>query len=352
MKNAAIFLPEFFQNNRIFEKDSKVLNRDNCNFHWYLLRERLRKEGYELNTQDIHPLEECSFVLFMDYPTSEEHILKKLKNLKINLYLLSYESPIIKPENLRKHNHKYFQKIFTWSDKWLDDKRYIKFYYPNKIPEDLNFSLLTKSKFCTLITSNKFSYDKTELYSERNKAILWFEKHHPNEFDLYGYFWENGIWKPSLTPFLNTKIFQLVKRITDRLKISESLFRTHLNSYKGIVESKRQIYIKYKFAICYENAMNVNGYITEKIFDCFFGGCVPIYLGAPDILKYIPENTFIDKNKFKTYKKLYNYLKKMDNATYMQYLKNIEDFLKSERMYYFSDENFINTIVNNILKNK
>ena len=48
------------------------------------------------------------------------------------------------------------------------------------------------------------------------------------------------------------------------------------------------------FAICYENARDIPGYITEKIFDCFFAGCVPIYWGgAPNVTDHIPANTFI-----------------------------------------------------------
>jgi hypothetical protein len=42
------------------------------------------------------------------------------------------------------------------------------------------------------------------------------------------------------------------------------------------VDSKKNTLEKYKFSICYENARDIPGYITEKIFDCFFAGCVPI----------------------------------------------------------------------------
>ena len=41
------------------------------------------------------------------------------------------------------------------------------------------------------------------------------------------------------------------------------------------------------------------GYISEKIFDCFFAGTVPLYLGAPDIEDYIPADTFIDLRQFR-----------------------------------------------------
>ena len=46
----------------------------------------------------------------------------------------------------------------------------------------------------------------------------------------------------------------------------------------------------YRFYICYENTEGVEDYITEKIFDCFAAGFVPIYWGASNIEKYIPKN--------------------------------------------------------------
>jgi len=350
MKKAAIFTSEFYQKNKLFDKDNKIMNRDDCLYHMYLLRENWKKEGFELNTQDIYPLEDCSFIIFINFPAFQENILKKLRNLKKDLYLICYESEIISPHNWRKNNHKYFKKIFTWSDKWVDNKKYIKFYWPNRVPENFDFSLKKKDKFCALIAGNKFNYDRRELYSERNKAILWFEKKHSDEFDLYGVGWEEGIWKPFLHPYLRSKIFHLINRITDKLKISRRLFKKQFKSYKGKVESKRETYSKYKFAICYENAKNIYGYITEKIFDCFFAGCIPIYLGAPDVAKFIPKNTFIDKKHFKTYKELYKFLKNMENEVYLQYLENIKVFLKSDKMFYFSDVNFVDTLTKNILK--
>ncbi|WP_226896450.1 glycosyltransferase family 10 domain-containing protein [Poseidonibacter ostreae] len=59
------------------------------------------------------------------------------------------------------------------------------------------------------------------------------------------------------------------------------------------------------------------GYITEKIFDSFFAGCVPVYLGADNITEHIPKECFIDKREFDTYEKLYKYLKNMSDEEYV-----------------------------------
>lgn len=95
---------------------------------------------------------------------------------------------------------------------------------------------------------------------------------------------------------------------------------------------------------------DIPGYITEKIFDSLFAGCIPVYWGAPNITDFVPSNVFIDKRNFKTYDELYKYMKNMPNSEYTTYLENIKKFLNSDKMYLFSAENFSKIIVENILK--
>ena len=84
----------------------------------------------------------------------------------------------------------------------------------------------------------------------------------PVEFDLYGRNWEKRKFK----------------------------------NWRGRVEDKLEILKHYKFCICYENMRDVKGYITEKIFDSFAAGCVPV-IGGDNVTKFIPEGCFIDSEK-------------------------------------------------------
>lgn len=56
------------------------------------------------------------------------------------------------------------------------------------------------------------------------------------------------------------------------------------------------LFNQYKFIICFENS-NTNGYITEKIFNVFLSGSIPIYDGSPDINDFLNINSFIPYNK-------------------------------------------------------
>jgi len=132
--------------------------------------------------------------------------------------------------------------------------------------------------------------------------------------------------------------------ILSKLKIS-TLFVTNYSSYRGKLTSKKETLERYQFAICYENARDIPGYITEKIFDCFFAGCVPIYWGANNITKHIPKECFIDKREFNTYEDLYQYIKNMSDEIFLNYLENIEKYLNSDNSHLFSSKYFAEQII-------
>ncbi len=330
MIKATFFTSQFYFNNRQFDILDKISNRDNCLYGFFILKKRFKENDVDLSTQDINLPSESQFIIYNEMP--------KIKNItpdKDN-YFLMLESKIIRPDNWSIDNHRFFKKIFTWDDTLVDNKKYIKINYSHKLPVDLDYDLNRKEKFCAMIVANKFKPHPLELYTERIKAIRWFEQNHPEDFDLYGIGWDKYYFKGMLSRL-------------NRFDALRKLLKPKYPSYRGAVNSKREVLQKYKFAICYENAKDVPGYITEKIFDCFFAGCVPIYCGAPNITDHIPANTFIDRRNFKTYEELYQYLKNMSDGEYTGYLDAIKDFIKSDKIYPFSAECLAKKIVKEIL---
>lgn len=327
---------KLYNNNRMFKDVSSPIG-DDLSYPFVYLYKFAKTKNVRVSTIDTEPLKSYDAIVFMDFPTLKNKYFNKLISNKFdNLYLLILESKIIRPDNWNLKNHKYFKKIFTWDDNLVDNKKYFKINYSSKIPTDLNFSMSTKTKLCTMIIGHKLVSHPLELYTERIKAIRWFEQNHPEDFDLYGIDWDKYLFKGVL---LRLNRFELLRK----------LLKPKYPSYRGAVNSKREVLQKYKFAICYENAKDVSGYISEKIVDCFFAGCVPIYWGAPNITDHIPANTFIDRRKFKTYDELYSYLKNMSDKEYINYLDDIKTFIKSDRIYPFSAEYFAHTLIQVIL---
>ena len=330
-----------FNHNKMFLDPSSPIG-DNLMYPFFYLGQRLKEIGHQVATVDTDDLEKFNAVVFVEFPGLHNKYFRQLvKSNKKNLYLILLESPTIKPDNYNVKNHAYFKKIFTWSDALVDNQTYFKIQYAHDIPAEITFDPEKKEKLCTLISSNKLTLHPNELYSERIRAIRWFEKNHPEDFDLYGKGWDRHHFDGELLGF---KLARL-----NRLAWLAKLLKPHYSSYRGGVDSKRKTYEKYQFSICYESTQNIEGYITEKIFDCFLGGCVPIYLGAQNITNHIPASAFIDKRKFDTYEKLYDYIKHMPEKEYLNHLNAIKNFLKSDKAYPFSAEYFANTIIENII---
>lgn len=258
--------------------------------------------------------EELDAVIFLDRPRMDNPMVARLLNADIAKYLCLYETEIIKPDNWDTEFHKRFDRLFTWSDKHVDHNRFIKINsaIDPELPQDFEAlkAAFHQRKLCTLIAGAKTAQHPNELYSERMRAIHWFEANAPQDFDLYGF----G-WNPAAFP-----------------------------SYRGAVDDKLATLSRYRFAICYENARNYPGYITEKILDCFRAGVVPVYLGAPNIDQWIPRDCYIDRNDFATEQALYAYLSAVDAQTHAAYMDRIRDLLASPKIYPFTTECFITTL--------
>jgi hypothetical protein len=129
-------------------------------------------------------------VFFFDFPNLSNKYVKKVFDINLEKDLVVFESELIKPDNWDIENHKYFNKIFTWKDDIIDNKKYFKFNFAQEIPKTINKELSKKEKLCTLIAGNKKVNHPLELYSKRIEAIRWFEKNHPQDFDFYGIGWD------------------------------------------------------------------------------------------------------------------------------------------------------------------
>ncbi|MDQ8738636.1 glycosyltransferase family 10 domain-containing protein [Paenibacillus sp. LHD-38] len=312
---------EMNRENVVFHLDSGY-NRDDCLLHLSHLREALASRGFSLHTIDQGDVMTCNYLLFFDMPSfisslGQFYFLQYMKkeSFKRKMLLFLWEPPVVNEQNWNAEYHQYFQTIFTWYDDIVDHNKYIKIHYaqPDRRYHGPAFS---NKKFCTMINGNRSSTHPLELYSERRRAIRFFETHHPEDFDLYGVAWDSSDFP----------------------------------SYRGTIREKGDVLSKYKYAICYENMIQVNGYITEKIFDCFRAGCVPVYLGAFNITDYVPEGAFIDFRKFNDYEKLYVFLKQITEEQYQAYIEHIDRYLKSS-LYTdrFSKEAFGQAVIDRII---
>lgn len=318
--------------NRIFDFSSNnPVNRDGGVYPFYLLKNQLAEKNIQIGTQDRLSPTEADLLLFLDIPPNlATYPKEKLK------YLIITESELIKPQNWNLQLHKQFTKIFTWRDDFVDNKKYFKLNFANRI-YSTDPEVTKRPNFCCLIAGAKKNNHPLELYSKRVEAIRWFEMNAPEDFEFYGMGWD--MYQFSGPIFI---------RALNRIKFLRRAFAAKFPSYRGRVETKKQILAKYQFSICYENAEKISGYVTEKIFDAMFAGCIAVYWGAPNVTDHVPANCFIDRRQFKTYEDLYQYMKNLTMDQVAAYQKNIQAYLKSPLVYPYSAEFFAEVLVRNI----
>lgn len=310
--------------------------RDNCTEPFLFLREHFQKSGYVLKYYEGEDLTADDHVVFMDYasvfPYAWGSALKNtikaiLKGEKVynvyrlvvkagirkNCILLLWEGPTASSYYYDKKIYDCFDRILSWDDDLVDGKKVHKLFLPGfhcqKPTQWIDFD---KKKLLVNISMNKRSTWPSELYTERKKAVLFFDTYHSNDFDLYGYGWENE----------------------------------GLSTYRGITDNKVETLSKYKFSLCYENNTGLNGYVTEKIFDCMKAGTVPIYLGADNICEYVDKECFIDRRDFKDNEELCRFLKNVNELEYDAYRQAIKSYMLSELCKKFLSPYLAETISN------
>ena len=283
------------------------------NYRWSnYLKKMIENDGGEIHTFDILPFEEADAILCFDnvYFQNNRFFMDLFECDKLGCTThIEYEPPsanckihsddgLIKLSNL-------FKSLITYNDNVVNNDTIIKGcigdFYTKKQKYNNDFK---KRKLLTIIANDRcglFLFEKhpNELYSEREKAVKYFQDKCPKDFDLYGDYWPDDLkkcWKKKLSR-----------------------------------DEKTDYMRKYKFIVSYDSICNQNGYISEKIFDCFNAKVVPIYWGADNVTDYIPKECFIDRRKFSSNDKLYDYLVNMKEAEYNKYIKAIENYLESEQ---------------------
>jgi hypothetical protein len=299
------------------QNDIFNFNKQEKLFNYFAFKEPFLKDifkGYNfIITGSFSNLTNVKYVITQEVPRENDLWKSFLKIPKNKRILFSCETQISNPRSHMNQFLKHYHKIFTWNQQFVDNKE--SFWLPGWImwtdihPMVNEIVPFSEKKLCVLVASYMYSNHELSNHKERMEFVNFCEQEPDNNFDIYGTGWPK-----------------------DKFKNYKG--RIPFNGDRTI--NKINIIKKYKFYLCYENTKNVKGYITEKIFQSFVAGCVPIYSGATNIGDYIPHNCFIDRSAFKNDQELVAFLKSMDEKTYNKYIKNIKAFLSGKEINKYS----------------
>lgn len=318
-ENVLVVPPQGHTFNQLFKEKNFFFQFGEGENPYYNAKRKLEKKGiFFLEKASLSRVKSKSIGVVLHFGEVDYELLSLCHN-SIHVYF-AFEPPCVDSAHSTKRLRrlaKHFDYICTWNDVLVNKENFIKFNYVvdftlKKLRRDYK-----ERKLVTNISANKRVRYPNELYSKRLEAIKYFALNEPS-FEFYGIGWESE----------------------------------NLSHYRGSAPSKRSVLSQYKFSICYENQSNVEGYITEKIWECMICGCVPVYWGANNIKEYVPSNCFIDYRDFGSLESLHEYLRNIPEDVWNDYIKNIDEFIRSVEDGSFSPAGFVSVIEDLLNKDK
>jgi len=352
-RDISLFIDPFsyhFDRDRLFDPATEKFNGDDILAPWLYLRDWFTERGVAVHTADrlIRGEVRNTKNVFVSFGLRKRCRAAAQRSDVILSAFFAFESPVVEPTlyaGLAKIQH-YFKRIFTFCSPEsllpflrapLQSQRF-------RIPSPIasvreNLWSNRDRKFLVMINNNRLpAVYWNELYSERMRAVEFFSR--TGEIDLYGKRWNEpsaqmGIgWMPGTLQHIRNELLKQWQRLRP-----VPLLVAARRVYRGTVWSKLEALCQYNFSLCFENVI-LDGWVTEKIFDCLAVGAIPIYWGAPDIETYVPSGCFIDMRKFANYAELRDFLKSLSPAEIRAYRENGRDYLSSPKFYPFTKQAF------------
>lgn len=314
--------PAYYQD-KMFDLSDPVLNRDDMVIPFANLRDRHAQDNITLKTADYLLSGPSDAGTVSDYyalgVADNLAALRQRRDVKLKAFVL-FEPPVVdpKPYAALADLTAAFEQVYVhntigdgYSLSGVDVSRLRKLFWPQPHRDVLEpyWSRTDRQDRVVVINGNHIptTFNK-ELYSERIEAMAALAK--TRSVDLYGRGWHKWWSRASMwMPYWRHR-------------------RTLMSIYKGPCASKYEVMSQYKYTLCFEN-MAMTGYITEKIFDCFYAGTIPIYLGATDIVDLIPNDAYIDARQFASWAEIPRYLAGLSVQQYDDFRNAGREFVGS-----------------------
>jgi hypothetical protein len=313
--------PAYYQN-RLFDIADPNLNRDDSLAPFVRLREVLRAQDVTLETADLLPAQLNGREIYDYYSLGVVNNYSKLaerKDVRLRAFVI-FEPPVVEPrlyQMLPKLTAD-FEQVYIhnicgdgYSLKGVDTRKLRQFYWPQPREDVIPgfWERRGRSRRIVVINGNHVPQPvSNELYSVRIAAMAALAS--TGYIDLYGRGWRKWLSRASMWwPYLKNR---------------SSL----MSIYQGTCDSKYEVLSRYEFCLCFEN-MAMKGYVTEKIFDCFYAGTIPLYLGAPNIESLIPESAYVDCRNFRSWIELLEFVQNLSDLEIVSMRKAGRDFVQS-----------------------
>lgn len=364
MSNADIYFdpPTAHQfGNKLFDRESNPYAGDDILAPYVAVRDRLAAAGFRVQTADFLPTEiseQKKIVISFGAPDRlVSHSVRRYRDLSkrpdvVLSAFFAMECPVVEPRMFAAlpELQGYFRRLMSWSDADAllpftgTRVKTGHFCWPqsfDRVHDTLWAS--RERKFLLMMNANKLPrVYKDELYTSRLRAVQFF--HGFGEIDLYGRNWDKAPSRvgKTRTPYVLRRMESRLWTLKQKV-LPDPLYVAAASATRGPARSKSQTVAQYRFSLCFENSI-LKGWMTEKLFDCFFVGTIPVYWGAPDVLDYVPAESFIDMRQFRDFAELRRFLLALTPADEDQYRDAARAYLESEQFTPFRLRTFADTM--------
>lgn len=356
--DVAVFIDPFSprtEQDRLFDPASAPGTGDSTLTPFAHLRSWLNERGVEVHTADMldarRPNGRVNLYLSLGMRQRYRRLARRPDVLLSGFF--AFECPIVLPGIYRELHEigQAFRRVFSYSSEAAlrpflrGPVRLSHFMWPQPF-DDVHEGIWERGdrKLLVMVNANKVTRVRVnELYTERLRSIEFFNRR--GELDLYGLGWDGPpIQLGRRVPGAVERLERRARRRWESLRPPTDPVRVAIReAYRGPTSRKAETLGGYRFALCFENSA-LEGWITEKIFDCFYAGTVPVYWGAPDVERWIPPECFIDMRRFEGYDDLRDFLLSLTDDEVDGYRVAARDFLRSERFRPFSKQTFAERI--------
>jgi hypothetical protein len=282
-----------------------------------------------LGFESVNSLSEApDLVICVDYEKTVLPTIREAKTQGIRTVLIINEPEVVIPEHTQLRILNEFDKVLRvgrphtsnllkWPQTWL--------------PLSANEERLDR---VVLVNADKWSYVRGQHYWLRAAVSSQLEN-----VDVFGFGWDRSFF----VRFAH-RAFELWRTAASRARpqfqgITKILAKP--KSYKGSIPDKNSAMKNYKVALVVENSSE---FLTEKLFDAWFAGCIPVYVGPPVGTFGIPEN-LVFQVKRPSVSEVSISIDAALAADWETYQHNLKDFLASEAAQEWKAESALAVII-------
>ena len=240
-------------------------------------RDLLLRHGFTISELAL----EADILLALDFSKLDEEILRERKKKhKMNI-LFRNEPKCVIPDAYLNSNVNLFDSVLSFGAKKniVNRDNWAQFWPERLLDFDRGRARLESA---ALINANKLSLNSSELYTLRRRCInaLPFLR-------LYGEGWNAGFAHK-----LKTLAIEIRKRPVSNLIHYPAHGRLWFHRWPTTIapQDKISTLSGFKYCLVIENDLS---YMSEKLFDALFAGCIPIYVGPPISDYGIPDDLVI-----------------------------------------------------------